>query len=102
MKNRLLGLLVLLGSAGMLYYNWHTLMTDGHYYQKMSEISPLGMELGLLMLITPPSWFLAPADPGIPTAARRSILAVGLVFSALVFGIVLGFVNLHLMSNYKR
>ena len=74
MKNRLLGLLVLLGSAGMLYYNWHTLMTDGHYYQKMSEISPLGMELGLLMLITPPSWFLAPADPGIPTAARRRIL----------------------------
>jgi hypothetical protein len=98
----MVGLLVSIGSAAMLYYNWHTLMTDGHYNPKMSELSPLGMELGLLIMITPPSWFLRSADPGTPAAARRSILGVGIVFGALVSGLVLGFVNLQLMTNYKR
>ena len=102
MKNRLLGLLVLLGSAAILYYNWHTLMTDGYYYPKMSGISPLGMEFGLLLLITPSSWQPELATRGTPAAARRPIFAVGLIFGALVFGIAVGIVNLHLMSSYTR
>jgi hypothetical protein len=102
MKNRLLGLLVFIGSAGMLYYNWHTLMTDGYYHRRMGLIAPLGLELGFLMLMIPASWYLERADFGTSAAARRSPLVMGLVFSALVFGIAMGYVNLHLMSGYKR
>jgi hypothetical protein len=34
MKNRVLGLLLCLLSAGMLYYNWHLLLNGGYYYPK--------------------------------------------------------------------
>lgn len=88
--------------GGILYYNWHTLMNDGYYYPKMSGIAPLGMLAGLSLLIIPSNWQPQPVEPGTPATARRAILAVAVIFSELVFGIALGFVNLHLTSNYTR
>jgi hypothetical protein len=100
MKNRLLGLLVFLASAGMFYYNWHLLINDGYFYPKMSGISPLGMLAGLFMIVAPSLPTAQPATPGTPAAARRAAVAVIAIFGGLIFGIALGFVNLHFMGNY--
>lgn len=102
MKNRLLGVLVFLGSAAVLYYNWHTLLNDGYYYPKMSGIAPLCLLAGLFMIAAPSLPDAQPVTPGTPAAARRAVFAAAVFFGGLLFGIALGFVNLYLMSNYTR
>lgn len=102
MKNRLFGLLCFLASAGMLYYNWHTLINDGYYYVKLNFILPLLMLIGLFMIAAPSIPSARPVAPGTPAAPGRAILAIIVIFGGLGLGFALGFVNVEMMSNYAR
>jgi uncharacterized membrane protein len=68
----------------------------------MSGISPLGMLVGLFMIVAPSIPSARPVTPGTPVSAVRAILAVIVIFGGLGLGFGLGFVNLYLMTSYTR
>ena len=41
LKQRLLAVLLILGSIAMIYYGWYSLRVDGVYYLKMAAFAPL-------------------------------------------------------------
>lgn len=94
-KARLFALLLIAVSVGLIYYNWHLLWQEGHYYIKLATFGPVGVIGGLFML-------LFPAHGGKPTTTRQKIIAL-LVF---VIGLAVGLVNWYLMDpgffNFNR
>ena len=87
MKQRLFGLVLILGFAGLTYYNWHQLWTKGEYSLKLAAFGPLGVVGGAFLL-------LFPTMGGKPntTSDRFAVLAV------FVLGIIAGLINWFLMD----
>jgi hypothetical protein len=53
LKQRLFGLLLMLGFAGLTYYNWHQLWQEQKYSLKMATMGPLGVIGGFSILMFP-------------------------------------------------
>lgn len=86
-KRRVLGLLLIVAFAGMIYYSWYTLRTEGTYYLKMATMGPVGIVAGLIMVFFP-------SMGGTPRTIREKVI----VFGLLAIGIVAGLVNWFLMD----
>lgn len=87
MKRRLLGLMLIVLFAGMIYYSWYTLRTEGRYYLKMATMGPVGIVAGLFMVFFP-------AMGGTPRTVREKVI----VFGLLAIGVVAGLINWYLMD----
>jgi NhaP-type Na+/H+ or K+/H+ antiporter len=87
LKARLLGVILIVAFAGMIYYNWHQLGSEGSYSMKLASFGPVGVVGGLFVL-------LFPGRSGKPETTRDKIIVL------LVFGVGLaaGLVNWYLMD----
>ena len=86
-KQRLFALLLIVVGAGMIYYGWHLLRTEGVYYMKMATFAPLGVVGGIFLL-------LFPTMGGKPNSAKQKVI----VFAVFAIGIFAGLVNWFLMD----
>lgn len=70
-KARLLGIVLILVFAGLIYDNWNDLASEGRYSLKLAAFGPVGVVGGLFVL-------LFPSKSGRPetTDAGRSVLRV--------------------------
>lgn len=86
-KARILAVVLILISAGLIYYNWYQLQHEGRYSMKLAAFGPL-LSIGGLFLL------FFPSMGGKPTNAKEKIIAL------IVFGIGLaaGLVNWYLMD----
>lgn len=87
LKARLLGVVLILVFAGLIYYNWNQLNSEGQYSLKMAAFGPLGVLGGLFIL-------LFPEKGGKPETARDKLIAL-LVFGV---GVAAGLFNWYLMD----
>lgn len=86
-KQRLFAVALILGFAGLTYYNWHQLWQENEYSLKLAAFGPVGIVGGLFLLVFPTMF-------GKPNTTQEKVLVL-LVF---VFGIVAGLVNWFLMD----
>ena len=87
LKTRLLALAIIAVFAGLVYFNWHELRTEGQYSLKLAAFGPVGVVGGLFLL-------LFPGKGGRPETARDKVVAL-LVFGA---GLAAGLYNWYLMD----
>jgi hypothetical protein len=87
LKQRILAVLLVLGSIAMIYYDWYRLRTDGVYYQKMAAFAPLLGVGGLFLLFFP-------SMGGKPNSTKQRVIVL-VVFAV---GIIAGLVNWFLMD----
>jgi len=87
LKQRLFALLLIVACAGMVYYGWYVLRTEGVYYLKMAAFAPLGVVGGIFLL-------LFPAMGGRPNSTRQKVI----VFAVFAIGLVAGLINWFLMD----
>jgi hypothetical protein len=87
LKARLFGLVLIVLFAGMIYYGWHQLASEGRYSLKMAAFGPVGVVGGLFLL-------LFPAKGGKPETTSDKVIVL------LVFGVGLaaGLLNWYLMD----
>jgi hypothetical protein len=80
LKFRLFALVIVAASAGIIYYNWMQLNTEGSYSMKGAVFGPIGVVGGIFLLLFPESG--------------------GKVVAMLIFGIGIaaGLYNLFLMD----
>ena len=53
MKTRLFALLLILICAGLTYYGWHQLLSEGRYPLKVATFAPVGIVGGLVWILSP-------------------------------------------------
>ena len=87
LKARLLAVVIILIFVGMIYYNWHQLVSEGSYSMKLAAFGPVGVVGGLFLL-------LFPSKGGKPMTMKDKIIAL-LVF---VVGLMAGLYNWYLMD----
>jgi high-affinity Fe2+/Pb2+ permease len=87
LKTRLLGLVLVIVCAGMIYYGWYQLREEGVYYLKMATFAPVGVVGGIFLL-------LFPAMGGKPNTTKEKVV----VLFVFVIGLVAGLVNWFLMD----
>lgn len=87
LKARLLALAIIAVFAGLIYFNWHELKTEGQYSLKLAAFGPVGVVGGAFLL-------LFPGKGGRPETARDKVVAL-LVFGA---GLAAGLYNWYLMD----
>ena len=73
--------------AGLIYYNWSQLASEGRYSLKMAAFGPVGIVGGLFVL-------LFPEKGGRPETTRDKVIGI-LVFCV---GLVAGLINWYLMD----
>lgn len=86
-KQRLFGLILIIGFVGLTYYNWHQLWEEGEYSLKMAAFGPLGVVGGVFLV-------LFPTMGGKPNTTRDRIT----VLAVFVVGIIAGLINWYLMD----
>jgi hypothetical protein len=86
-KARLLGMVVIIISSGLVYINWQQLWSEGTYSLKMAAFAPLGIVGGLFIL-------LFPSMVGKPNTTQEKVIVM-LVFAV---GLLAGLVNWYLMD----
>ena len=87
LKVRIFALLLILAFAGMVYYNWHQLQSEGSYSLKMAAFAPLGVVGGFFIL-------LFPSKVGKPQTTQDKLI----VLAVFVVGVAAGLVNWYLMD----
>lgn len=87
LKTRLLGLVLVIVCAGMIYYGWHKLWEEGIYYLKMAAFAPLGVVGGIFLM-------LFPAMGGKPNTTKEKVV----VMFVFVIGLIAGLINWFLMD----
>jgi hypothetical protein len=87
MKARLLAIVLILVSLGLIYYNWRQLWQDGSYSMKLAAFGPVITIGGIFLLISP-------SRAGKPTTTKEKIT----VLLVLVVGLLAGLVNWYLMD----
>ncbi len=87
LKARIFALVLILVCIGLIYFNWHQLLQDGHYSLKLAAFAPVGVIGGIYLL-------LFPQHGGRPTSGKEKILGL-LVFG---IGLVAGLINWYLMD----
>jgi hypothetical protein len=86
-KQRLFALVLIVLCAGMIYYGWYLLRTEGVYYLKMATFAPVGVVGGIFLL-------LFPALGGKPNSTKQKVI----VLAVFAIGIVAGLINWFLMD----
>jgi hypothetical protein len=86
-KARLFGFALILLSAGITYYGWHQLNSEGRYSLKAAAFGPVGVVGGLFLL-------LFPGMGGKPETTKDKIIVL-LVFGV---GVLAGLYNWYLMD----
>jgi len=86
-KARIFALLLIIVSAGLIYYNWQKLWQQHEYSMKLAAFAPLCLIGGLYLL-------LFPAMAGKPNTTKEKVITL-LVF---VIGLVAGLLNWFLMD----
>ena len=87
LKVRLFALALILLFAGMTYYNWHQLYSEGKYSLKMAAFGPVGVVGGLFLLGFP-------SKVGKPQTTTDKLLVLGV----FIVGLIAGLVNWYLMD----
>ena len=87
LKQRLVALLLMAVSAGMVYYDWYLLRTEGKYYMKVATFGPLGVIFGIFLL-------LFPTRGGKPHSTQQKVIT----FTVFGIGLIAGYVNWFLMD----
>jgi len=87
LKQRLFGLILIIGFVGLTYYNWQQLWTKGEYSLKMAAFGPLGIVGGAFLVFFP-------TMGGKPNTTRDRVA----VLAVFVVGIIAGLVNWYLMD----
>jgi len=87
LKARLLAIVIILISGGLMYYNWQQLANEGRYSLKLAAFGPVGVVGGLFLL-------LFPGKGGKPETTKDKVIAL-LVFG---LGLVAGLYNWYLMD----
>lgn len=87
LKIRLFALALILLFAGMVYYSWYQLHSEGKYSLKLAAFAPVGVVGGLFLLVFP-------SKVGTPqtTADKLTVLVVFMV------GLAAGLLNWFLMD----
>jgi hypothetical protein len=86
-KARIFALVIILVSAAILYYNWYLVLNEGHYYMKAATFGPVGVIMGLFILVFP-------SMGGKPSTNRQKVIIL-LVFAV---SLVVGLINWYLMD----
>jgi hypothetical protein len=86
-KQRLLGVGLILGSVAMIYYGWYRLWEEGVYSSKMAAFAPLVCVGGIFLLVFP-------SMGGKPNTTKEKVA----VFVVFAIGIVAGLINWFLMD----
>ena len=86
-KARLLALVLIVLSIGLIYYNWQQLIQEGSYSTKLAAFGPVIGVGGLFLL-------LFPARAGKPVTTMDKII----VLIVLAIGLAAGLVNWYLMD----
>lgn len=86
-KARLLGVVLILLSGGLTYYNWTQLMGEGRYSLKLAAFGPVGIIGGFFVL-------LLPEKSGKPETTKDKII----VLSVFGIGLAAGLLNWYLMD----
>jgi hypothetical protein len=84
---RILALVLIVVSVGLIYFNWHQLLQEGRYSMKLAAFAPV-VGIGGVHLL------LFPSMGGKPTTVKAKII-VGIV---LVIGLLAGLINWFLMD----
>ena len=84
---RLFGLALIIGFAGLTYYNWHQLWTEGQYSLKLATFGPVGVIGGVFLM-------LFPSMGGAPHTNQDRLI----LLAVFVLGIIAGLVNWFLMD----
>ncbi|MFN2577488.1 MAG: hypothetical protein ABR607_07340 [Pyrinomonadaceae bacterium] len=87
LKTRLMGLVLIALFAGLTYYGWYQLTTQGRYSLKLAAFSPVGIVGGLFIL-------LFPNKAGKPVTTGDKIIVL-IIFG---IGLIFGFCNWYLMD----
>ncbi|HEX5965562.1 MAG TPA: hypothetical protein VFY51_06510 [Pyrinomonadaceae bacterium] len=87
LKQRLFAVALIVGFAGLTYYNWHQLWQENKYSLKMAAFGPVGVIGGFFML-------LFPTMIGKPNTTQEKVIVI-LVF---VVGLAAGLINWYLMD----
>ena len=87
LKARLLAVVIIVISGGLMYYNWQQLTDDGEYSLKLAAFGPVGVVGGLFLL-------LFPGKGGRPETTKDKVIAL-LVFGV---GLAVGLLNWYLMD----
>ena len=87
LKARLIALLIIVVSIGLIYYNWHQLLREGRYSLKLAALGPVGIIGGLFLLIFP-------SMGGKPTTTKQKVI----VMAVFAIGLVAGLINWYLMD----
>lgn len=87
LKTRLLGLVLVIVFAGMIYYGWYQLWQEGIYYIKIAAFAPLGVAGGIFLM-------LFPGMGGKPNTTKQKMI----VMVVFAFGLVAGLINWFLMD----
>ena len=87
LKARLLGVVLILVCAGLIYYNWHQLNSEGSYSLKLAAFGPVGVVGGFFLL-------LFPGKGGKPETGGDKIIAL----LVLGVGLAAGLLNWYLMD----
>jgi hypothetical protein len=86
-KVRLFALALTLVFAGLVYYGWHQLQSEGEYSMKMAAFGSVGVVGGLFLL-------LFPSKIGKPQTTSDKLLVLGV----LIVGLAAGLLNWYLMD----
>ena len=86
-KARLLALVLIVLSIGLVYYNWQQLLRDGSYSMKLAAFGPVIGIGGLYLLL-------------FPSRAGKPVTTMDKVTVLLVFalGLLVGLINWYLMD----
>jgi NhaP-type Na+/H+ or K+/H+ antiporter len=87
LKARLLAIVMIVVFAGLTYYNWHQLTTEGRYSSKLAGFGPVGVVGGLFLL-------LFPDKAGKPETTSDKVI----VFLVFGVGLAAGLLNWYLMD----
>jgi len=87
LKQRLFALALIVGFAGLTYYNWRQLWQENKYSLKMAAFGPLGVVGGFFLL-------LFPTMMGKPNTTQERVL----VLVVFVVGLIAGLINWYLMD----
>jgi hypothetical protein len=86
-KARLFALVLILVCAGLTWYGWHQLTTEGRYPLKVAAFAPVGIVGGLFLLFFPKKF-------GKPETTKDKVIVL-LVFGV---GLIAGLLNWYLMD----
>jgi len=87
LKVRILALVIIVVFAGLIYFSWRQLKTEGRYSLKLAAFAPVGVVGGLFLLFFP-------GKAGKPETTTDKIIVL-LVFG---IGLLLGLGNWYLMD----